>query len=252
MRQSTATFRLAKSCRAVALIAGSWLLVGCGGGAPAVHNEGQANTLPADIAVPASSVPSPVLKQVSEAQPPLVEPASASNAADATHAALTLALFDADATVRIDAASELAGSESGVDLGRTMDLLATAATDSDEHVRASVVESLADLDRHALDGAPNKDVHAMLADALHDSQPAVREAAVETLVEMGGSESARLVGLALYDPDARVREEAVYALGHIGGSTSIELLRHAAADPDAELRRLAQEQLAKLAHTGDI
>lgn len=194
-----------------ALIASSWLLPGCGGGAPA------------------------------SSHPPPLDPAHDPNAADATRAALTLELFDADPVRRTDAIAVLADAQVAIDPGDIRDLLATAATDPNEHVRAEAVQAVGSV------GSPGDEAsYELLAYALGDPQITVRAAAIDALVEIGGDESARALGLALSDSDVSLREEAVFALGQIGGPTSIDLLHQATVDPDATIRQTAEERLVRL------
>ena len=215
--------------RVIALVAASWLFAGCGGGAPVVRDELQADTLPADpLAVPAERV-------------------QGSGAADVAHTAFAMALFDADPAVRMDAASELGVADVNLDRHVVSDLLATAAADSNKHVRASAVEAAIELARGGHEkGEHDKAAHELLAYALLDSQPGVREVAIDGLLEIGGDESVRILGTALTDVDVSVREEVVYALGAIGSPVSVSLLRQAAADPDPDVRQTAAEQLARL------
>jgi len=189
-----------------------------------VRDGQQANTPPADpLAVPAERLQD-------------------SSVANATHAALTMALFDADPAVRMDAASELGLSDVNLDPRVVSELIASAATDSNEHVRAAAIEAAVEF----AEGKHDKVTHDLLAYALVDSQPGVREVAIDGLLEVGGHESARILGTALTDVDVSVREEVVYALGTIGGPVSASLLLQAAADPDAGVRESAEEQLARL------
>lgn len=194
-----------------------------------MHDGQQANPLPADpLAVPA-------------------EHGQDSGAADVARAALTMALFDADPATRVDAASDLGFADVQLDRRVVSNLLATAAADSNEHVRATAVEAAIELAK----GEHDKVTHDLLAYALLDSQPSVREVAIDGLLEVGGDESARILGTALTDIDVSVREEVVYALGAIGGPVSVGLLRQAAADPDAGVRQSAAEQLARLGPVTD-
>ncbi|MDH3643090.1 MAG: HEAT repeat domain-containing protein [Gammaproteobacteria bacterium] len=223
-----------KPYRVIALAAASKLFVGCGGGAPVVADGQQVDTLPvAPAAVPAA-----------DARFPLAERTHDRRVADATHAAFTMALSDANPSVRMDAAFELGMAGAELDQALVFELLATAATDSNEHVRAAVVEA-------AVDGGGNEFAHDLLAYALLDPEPGVREVAIDGLLEIGGDESARILGTALADVDVSLREEVVYALGAIGGAVSASLLRKAAADPDPVVRQSADEQLARLGSATD-
>ncbi len=85
-----------------------------------------------------------------------------------------------------------------------------------------------------------------LTRALADSDRHVRQAAIESLVEIGGSEAIGAVGLALRDGDARLREDAVNALGDLGGPQAMALLRQAQQDASAFVRRAASQTLADL------
>lgn len=194
-----------------ALIASSWLLPGCGGGAPATSH------------------------------PPLLDPAHDSNDADATRTALTLELFDADPARRTDAIAVLTDAQVAIDPSDRRDLLATAVTDPNEHVRAEAVQAVG-----SVGSSGDAASHELLAYALGDPRITVRAAAIDAFVEIGGDDSARALGLALSDPDVSLREEAVYALGQIGGPTSIDLLRQATVDPDATIRQSAEERLVRL------
>ncbi len=85
-----------------------------------------------------------------------------------------------------------------------------------------------------------------LRDALADTDRDMREAAAETLGELGGDESAHALAVLLSDPDADVRESAADALGRIGGEAAIGYLTQLLADSDPAIREAADDNLAEL------
>jgi hypothetical protein len=86
-----------------------------------------------------------------------------------------------------------------------------------------------------------------LQQGLFDPDENVREAAIESLAELGGTDSVRALSLVLNDPDAGIRIDAVDALGEIGGTEAIELLKGAMADDNHTVREVAAEWITELA-----
>lgn len=83
---------------------------------------------------------------------------------------------------------------------------------------------------------------AMLAAALRDADPDVREVAVEALADRGGAAIDELA-FALHDVDAKVRFEAIDALAEIDSDEARSLLQLALADVDPRIRAAAAELL---------
>ena len=90
-----------------------------------------------------------------------------------------------------------------------------------------------------------------LRQGLTDPDRDVREAAIESLAELGGAESVQALGIALNDPDAGVRLDAVDALGEIGGPDATGLLQQAMSDENHTVREAAAEWLTELAWLRD-
>lgn len=86
-----------------------------------------------------------------------------------------------------------------------------------------------------------------LRDALHDSDPVLRQRAVLACGRLQDSTLVPVLLPLLADPDAAVRQEAAFALGQIGHrSARLPLEQAAGATGDLELQRLAIEALGKL------
>ena len=86
-----------------------------------------------------------------------------------------------------------------------------------------------------------------LQQGLLDPDEDVREAAIESLAELGGADSIRALSLVLNDPDAGIRIDAIDALGEIGGQEAVQLLETAMADENHTVREAAAEWLTDLA-----
>ncbi len=90
-----------------------------------------------------------------------------------------------------------------------------------------------------------------LQQGLSDPDDRVREAAIDSLADLGGPESVQALSLALNDPDASLRIDAVDALGEIGGREAIKLLQEAMTDENDTVREAAAEWLTELARMHD-
>lgn len=99
---------------------------------------------------------------------------------------------------------------------------------------------------YLLGDEPNQRSMRLLREALADPDRSIREAAVETLGEIGGGEAALAVSAALNDPDVDIRESAVDALGSIGGDTATQLLHQMTADRHSLIREAAADNLEEL------
>jgi HEAT repeat protein len=83
-----------------------------------------------------------------------------------------------------------------------------------------------------------------LADAAHDSDDKVREAALEVMEDMGKDAPANLLmEMALADTNPALRKQALQLLSEINGEAALEPLNQARTDNDAEVRNLATELL---------
>ena len=85
-----------------------------------------------------------------------------------------------------------------------------------------------------------------LRNALVDPDRDIREAAVETLAELGTDEAAESLAVALRDPDNEICQSALDALGQIGGSVALRLLREMLDTPDPLLREAAADNFEEL------
>jgi len=157
----------------------------------------------------------------------------AMSGSDDAAAALSLALIDTDADVRVDAVAAL----SKLGSAKAVSMLGTALSDTDPYVR----EAAAD----ALGGVGDETALQSLEHALGDPQKEVREAVIKAFAEIGGDASALALSTALADPDVSLREETVDALGEIGGATAVLLLQQALADEQNSVRAAAAEWLAE-------
>ena len=90
-----------------------------------------------------------------------------------------------------------------------------------------------------------------LQQGLTDPDDRVREAAIESLAELGGADSVRALSVVLNDPDAGIRMDVVDALGETGGREAIELLQQAMTDENHNVREGAAEWLTELAWQQD-
>ncbi len=81
---------------------------------------------------------------------------------------------------------------------------------------------------------------------LSDPDEGVREAAIESLAELGGTESVQALTVVLNDPDAAMRIDAVDALGEIGGQEAIRILQMAMTDDNHTVREAAAEWLTEI------
>lgn len=83
-----------------------------------------------------------------------------------------------------------------------------------------------------------------LADAAHDSDDKVREAALEVMEGMEKDAPANLLmEMALADTNPALRKQALQLLSEINGQAALEPLNQARTDNDAEVRDLASELL---------
>jgi hypothetical protein len=106
---------------------------------------------------------------------------------------------------------------------------------SDDRIRE--LKRLADQE----DGAQ---LSGALADAAHDSDDKVREAALEVMEDMGKDAPANLLmEMALADTNPALRKQALQLLSEINGEAALEPLNQARTDNDAEVRNLATELL---------
>ena len=117
-------------------------------------------------------------------------------------------------------------------------LLALAKSPNPE-VRADAIAKL------TLSGtAADAPIKKLLADALHDESPRVREQAIAKLANDGSYQAAEQLHLALQDSNASVRLMAVDAAGN-----NSQLLQQALADSDETVRLLATNKLQQLTKT---
>ena len=142
----------------------------------------------------------------------------------------------------------------------------------DPVVRLAVLESLSEMNHHALlptfssaldDPEPQVRIVALQAlgslddpmafssiePYLFDHETDVRLAAIEALAELEYEQAAQALAALLSDQDARIRQQAVNALGEIGGEQAIAYLRQARFDPDANIRANAVDTLDELGET---
>ena len=150
----------------------------------------------------------------------------------ASVAALSVALTDADANVRQDAAADLALLND-----RTAEAALTAAAlrDADPSVRAEALHALSTLPRDTVADAR----HAAFKLALVDVRSEVRKAAVAAVENLRTRETLGILSLALDDPDASVRAMAADSLVEIGGADHPALQR-ARTDESAAVREAAR------------
>jgi HEAT repeat protein len=94
---------------------------------------------------------------------------------------------------------------------------------------------------------PDDEVLVALVDGLHDADRAVRDAATDTLIEVGDERAARLLVALLRSPVPAVRNAARPVLEQLGKAAP-EILEGIARDPDARMRIFAADILAG---TGD-
>ena len=117
-------------------------------------------------------------------------------------------------------------------------LLIAALRSEDSWEREEAVEALGEI------GGPES--AQILGVALKDEDEDVRQAAIAALAHIGGDQSAQVLAIALEDEDEWFREEAVEALGEIGGDRAIRLLEQALSDEYEGVRDTAEELLEEL------
>ena len=81
---------------------------------------------------------------------------------------------------------------------------------------------------------------------LSDSSRQVRQAAIESLPDIGGREAILALGIALADSDAGLRINALDALGEIGGEAAKKLIHKAMSDADSRVREAAGDWIVEL------
>ncbi len=69
---------------------------------------------------------------------------------------------------------------------------------------------------------------------------------VYVVVDMADGDSSAVLAQALADPEPEIREAAVFALAEVGDETSVHLIRQALSDPDRDVREVAEEMLMVL------
>jgi HEAT repeat protein/beta-lactamase regulating signal transducer with metallopeptidase domain len=159
---------------------------------------------------------------------------------------------EADRKNDADPEIEIAGLESGTDLGwltgrragdgdsRAVVALITALTDDDSNVRLSAVETLGKL-------RDPRAVQALIQALRQDPDPKVRAMAAWALGEIEDPSAVPALSTALReDDDQEVRVQAAQALGNIEDVSAIEVLGAAARDPGVEVRRAAVEALGNM------
>lgn len=118
------------------------------------------------------------------------------------------------------------------------DSLHRALTDDDPDVRLAAVSTLADSD--------GGESAAILVSALGDRSALVREEAVDVLAEVSDQTAIPFLEQALNDPDREVREAAIAALAHIGGDDAALALTIALSDTDVSLREEVVDALGDI------
>jgi HEAT repeat protein len=83
-----------------------------------------------------------------------------------------------------------------------------------------------------------------LAQTLVSPDPAVRMAALRSLVEAPSPQSGRLLAVALVDPDANVRRTAAEVAGKLKAEEAVFCLILALDDASAEVRQAAEQAIA--------
>jgi len=112
--------------------------------------------------------------------------------------------------------------------------------DKDPAIREAAVESL-----HALgtEGAIQG-----LGFALTDTNPLIRRTAVEFLVDIGTPDALRTLVVTLGDPDVKLRLATVYELGDSNNEATSALLQEFLSDQDPTVRQVATEFLNDRSH----
>lgn len=121
----------------------------------------------------------------------------------------------------------------------SFDSLVKALQDKDPAVREEAVDRLVDLE-------DKRAINHLSRVLLQDKAPDVRESAAEALGDFGDRRVVRPLVRALRDEDAGVRESAVYALVEIGGGEAINALRRALQDEDEDVREAAADALEEM------
>jgi HEAT repeat protein len=153
--------------------------------------------------------------------------------------ALRRALNDADASVRVEAASLLATNDKKV----TLDVLTRELRSGDDDVKEDVVYALWNLGG---EGA---------AEALEEAaerHPAVRKEALEALASLRGEAAIPVLARHLSDSDDRVRRGVVESLGEIGSEDVIPELIRAADDAEIDVAKKAIRFLGQIGGEGVV
>ncbi|HJU86513.1 MAG TPA: M56 family metallopeptidase, partial [Gemmatimonadota bacterium] len=151
-------------------------------------------------------------------------------------AALSAALDDPDAAVRLSSAQAL-GSLS--DPRAVEALLEALRTDRDAGVRKMAAWALGEIESPAAVGGLSQAARS-------DESVDVRAMAVWALGEIESPEAVPALGAALRDADVEVRRMAVWALGEIESPEAVEWLTPALRDGDVDIRRKAAWALGEI------
>lgn len=174
---------------------------------------------------------------------------------------LIVALDDPDPVIRSRAAGTLERLGVPARLVRMIEVGENVSEASDTLVRLSTEgarELMAELVRHdsmavreaVLTGirrGRRRDLASeLLRTAGHDSEPALRVLALDTLRILRSEQAVEVAVRALSDPEHRVRAAASRLLGELGGRDVVELLRARTADPEPTVRAAAAQGLGAM------
>ncbi len=131
--------------------------------------------------------------------------------------------------------SHASGSATKTETASAMD--EPPAEEAGEQEQAET-DAAAQQEQKPADQPPSSAVQALL-DALKDSDPEVREQALNALAQVGGSAAVEALKQAITNNDWRVRKQAAWGLGMHGGQSAVDLLITAIRDQHSEVRAQA-------------
>ena len=162
--------------------------------------------------------------------------------ASAMIAALSEALNDADASVRIAAVNSLAAQQDPAAIAA----LATALkTDTDARVREAAAWALGEID-------DNRAVPHLVEALKAEKATKVRVKIIEALREIDDPSALPAVSGVLKDPSAEVRRAAVEALSEFEDASAIPALASMIRDDDVQVRRRVAEALGQFEDPGTL
>ena len=127
---------------------------------------------------------------------------------------------------------------------RDLEVLAEALNDPDPKVREMAIR--------ALDKIRDESAVDLLIQALADSSTEIRQRAARALGKIEDPRAIQALGIALNDEDPEVRQRVIRALGDIEDESAVEWLIPVLTDPNVEIRREAAQALGEIEDLGAV